>query len=204
MDFLEYLNETFGGNVAFELKEIKYNSMSYDSIKKKIYKLVKDGKVRKACRGMFYIPTEGILGENFPNLERTIRNKYMKDGDEYIGYEFGCNLELGVGVSMQVPQVYEFVTNKEKSALRITKIHGTKVYLKRPYTKITSENYLYLQFLELLRGLPEYEVIQYRNLIKDFYKSKNIDLKKALPYLEYYPSKVTKRYWEVMKDEIIQ
>lgn len=204
MDFLEYLNKTFGKSVAFDLKDIKYNSDSYDTIKKRVYKLVQDGKLMKLYRGIYYLPEDDIEGfKVYPSFEKYLEKRYIKDGDKQIGYIYGANLENGMGLSTQVPNVYEIVSNKEKSASRIVFFGKHKVFLKRPYTKITTENHWYLQFLELLRGLSEEGFQESKKGILKFYKKKKIDLKGALPYLSYYPSKVTKRYLEMMKNEII-
>ena len=122
-------------------------------------------KIKRETTGIYYIPENiEILGlEKALSISDICQKKYIENEEGKIGYYTGLYLLNGLGFITQVPNTLEIVTNSEKKNSRTVNIKGTKRILKKPYTKITTENEKYLQFLELLRILPN----------EDFNKDKN-------------------------------
>ena len=128
-------------------------------------KCIDNGDIKKIERGVYYVPYkktlsyngvvfEGLETDNEPTTEEIIikKYKYNNKGEVY-GIDDGMVLENDLHLTTQVPQVYNIITNNESRNMRVVKIGNEEVRLKRPYTKITKDNY------------KEYEVLQVINLI---------------------------------------
>lgn len=204
MEFYNYLMDTYGKTNPFVIKEINYNEEPYDTIKKKIYKLEKENKIKKLYRGIFYIPEKGSLGDKVPSFSKVIERKYLKQQNNDIGFIAGLTLENIIGISTQVSNVYEIVSNNESAIVREILLGKHKIILRKPFVTITSKNVCYLQFLELLRTISEENFNKNKNKIWKYYKKKGVELKESFSYLKYYPNKVSKRFMEVIQFEIIR
>lgn len=203
MKLYDYLLQTYSKTTPILVSELEVEGMTKRAIRMGISRLYKEGKIRKASAGVYYLPEISDL----LNLEKPILNedicirKYISNKDESFGFFTGLYLIHGLGYMTQVPSVYEIVTNKEKKNRRVVTINNSKWILRKPYTEITSDNVDYLQFLDLLRVLQnedweEDKDNNYKNL-RWFIKNRNLDLEKAKKYIYYYPKKVAKRFMEV-------
>ena len=101
-------------NIAANIKSILYNQnnkvldtkiFSNDSnyaAFKALERMVKKGEVKRAEKGLYYIPQKSIFGE-LPLSVRDFIQKYLYIGDKRIGYITGVNLfnRYGVPVNMK-------------------------------------------------------------------------------------------------------
>mgnify|MGYP003290144846 CR=1 FL=1 len=206
MKLYEYLLKTYGKTNPIFIKDIKIENMTEIAVRTGISRLLKAGKIKREATGIYYIPENiEILGlEKALSISDICQKKYIENEEGKIGYYTGLYLLNGLGFITQVPNTLEIVTNSEKKNSRTVNIKGTKRILKKPYTKITTENEKYLQFLELLRILPNEDFNKdknnnYKN-IGWYIKKREIDLEETKKYIYYYPKKVAKRFMEVEND----
>lgn len=206
MKLYEYLLKTYGKTNPIFIKDIKIENMTEIAVRTGISRLLKAGKIKREATGIYYIPENiEILGlEKALSISDICQKKYIENEEGKIGYYTGLYLLNGLGFITQVPNTLEIVTNSEKKNSRTVNIKGTKRILKKPYTKITTENEKYLQFLELLRILPNEDFNKdknnnYKN-IGWYIKKREIDLEETKKYIYFYPKKVAKRFMEVEND----
>ena len=117
-------------------------------------KLCDQGMVVRYEKGIYYIPTKTILGTSMLDPRKVIEKKYIKDGEDIIGYYSGATLLNQLDLSTQMPNTIELYTNNETSRLRNTTVGNQKVVLRRARTPINTSNAAVLCFLELMNSVP--------------------------------------------------
>ena len=101
----------------------------------------------------------------------------------------GCLFANQLGLTTQVPGVYEVYTNKATTEYRETKLANLRVILRKPYCEINERNMAILQFLDLIKevvDISEVEGEELTNRLFDYMKSKNIEFENMKPFLPYY------------------
>ena len=114
-------------------------------------RLKEDGNIKTPYKGVYYKPAISVFGEVPLNTNRLIERKYIKDKNENVkGYVTGAKLFNKLGLTTQVPNITEIVTNECKYHKQYDE--KLRTYIIKPRIKITNENYLYLQFIDILEN----------------------------------------------------
>ena len=71
-----------------------------------------------------------------------------------------------LGLTTQVPMVFEVITNKATTAYRETRLGNYRVIVKRPSVNVTPENAAVLQFLDLLKEVTDVSELNGSELTK--------------------------------------
>ena len=71
------------------------------------------------------------------------------------GYVGGILFANQLGLTTQVPALYEVYTNKATTEYRETKLANLRVILRKPYCEIDTENAATLQFLDLIKEVVD-------------------------------------------------
>lgn len=160
-------------------------------------KAVEKGVIAKASRGVYYVPTETILGPSVLSPMKTITKEYITNGDEIYGYWSGLMLENQMGLTTQNPSVLEIVTNKAtKRVRRLGPSAGYKdVVIRQPRVRITKDNVETLMLLDLATNLTslESEAPKPDALVDLAKRTPRRDVRKIIAY---YPAKTAKRLME--------
>ena len=115
------------------------------------------------------------------------------------GYLSGYMLVNLVGLTTQVPMIYEVVSNNATTDYRKIMIGKTKVIVRRPKVPVTNENVRILQFLDLIKDVDVYSEEEGDDLKKrmlEIMKKLGITFSALEPYLSYYPEKIYKNMYE--------
>ena len=99
--------------------------------------------------GIYYRAKDTVFGHMKLDPGKVIRNKYIADGGDVIGYETGLSLLNKAGLTTQVP-AWQFVASNKHKGRGPIKDEALHVILSRPIAKVTKENHLYIQTLELV------------------------------------------------------
>lgn len=190
MEFFDYLLETFGENEVILLNEIKYKEYSLPWIKKAVAELCKDGKLVHFEKGVYYIPTNTILGKSRLDLKKVIRKKYINDGEKYIGYYSGVTFLNMLGLSTQIPNIPEIYTNNEPSRIREVSVGNGHVLLRRARAKINNENVATMSFLEMMNFTDaSFYDDEKRKIISEYIIQNRITRKSIAQCSPYFPDK---------------
>jgi len=160
--------------------------------------------------GVYYRALKTVFGYAKLDPAAVIRRKYIADKDEIIGYETGLSLLNKAGLTTQVP-AYCFVATNRHKGRGLIEDTPLKAYLSRPIARVTRNNYLYLQTLELIVTLTKNaDNIQADNPRKLIYERiKRLELDAAT--LAYYAGEcgsgrladgLVKAYHEGLRHEI--
>ena len=134
------------------------------------------------------------------NQNKIIEKKYISSNDEILGYLSGLNFANKIGITTQVPNLYEVVSNKATCDYRELKIASTKIILRKPRTTITKENYLELQFLDMIKEIDNLSILdkeENKKIVLNYMKFANISFEKLQKLLEFYPDKIYKNLYQV-------
>lgn len=197
---MEYIKDNYKeGEPIFtsDLLTIKNNKYA---LSKELSLLVSENKLRKYEDGIYYIPKETILGNVPLSYEEVAKYKYISKNGDFYGYYGGLYLANKIGITTQVPQVIDIITNKTNSSARMITINNHKFYIKPTKTKINAQNVYVLQLLDLLKDIDKYK--EYSNdylsdRIKHYislYKIKKEDID---CYIGLFPIVVYKSIYEL-------
>lgn len=197
----EYLTENYGENEPIFLSDISIPGMRSVSVRQQFKKLTEDGRIKRFDTGIYFIPRKSMFNSGSTlSVDEVIRKKYLVDGDLQCGYLCGLMFANKLGLTTQVPMVYEVCSNKATTDYRDTQIGKFRVILRRPYVEVTNQNVNELQFLDLMRevvDISEVEGLELTDRLVNYLKAKNIEFDSLRPFLSFYPDKIYKNMYEV-------
>lgn len=200
----EYLVNNFELNEPIILSDLKIDGMSYDNLRQQMKKLVDDGKVRRYENGVYYLPKQSILNLDLGlNPETVLEYKYLTEDGKECGYMTGLMVFNQLGLTSQVPMVYEIATDKATNNYRETTVGKSRLIIKKPRTTVTKENYKILQFLDLILDVDifsEVEGKELNNRLSKYMRDMNISVADMEPYFDYYPDRL---YKNLVKTKVI-
>lgn len=193
MTFCEYLKENYGVNEPIYIENIQFKDYSRPWIFKELKKLTESGELKRFDTGIYYFPIKMFYGEGALSARKVVKRRFLTDGKDVYGYISGLSLLNQTGISPQVPNLMELVTNNESTRVRDIYIGNQRVRAHRGRTTITKENYLSLQFLDLMnsispKGMDETE----RFMLSKYIKETGISKESVLQYVELFPAKTSK------------
>ena len=196
-----YLISNFKPNEPILLSEINIPGLSDVSIRQQVKKLTEKGQLKHFDTAVYYIPTTSIFQSgSCISLDDVIRKKYLIENNECCGYVGEMLFANKLGITTQVPSVYEVYTNKATTAYRETYLNNIRVIIRKPCCKIDQSNAYILQFLDLLKEvteIAEVEGLELTNILIRYMESRGITFEKLKPYLKYYPNVIYRNMYEV-------
>ncbi|MCD8204046.1 MAG: hypothetical protein LUB56_02855 [Coprobacillus sp.] len=148
-----------------------------------------EGKIVRYTHGVYYLPTKTLIGESSICASDVMEKRYIQDGDEVFGVYSGAYLENLFGITTQVPNTREIVTNNETTRRRKVTIDGMDFILRKPYTTITKDNVNAYYVLELIHNLDTVLINEeirreINTYIEEYKVSKELlrDLSSSFPY----------------------
>ena len=197
----EYLRQNYSENEPIFLSDICVPGMKGVSVRQQLKKLTEDGRLKRFDTGIYFLPKKSIFRSGSTlSIEEVIKKKYLMDGRERCGYVGGMLFANQIGITTQVPMVYEVYTNKATTEYRETKLANLRVILKKPYVTIDEQNANTLQFLDLLKEIVDISEIEGTELTErllDYMKNKRIGFDSMGKYLSYFPERIYKNMYEV-------
>lgn len=136
------------GNGILNTRELDTTSSKYSTFKV-LERMVKKGELKRAEKGLYYIPKKSIFGE-LPLTIKDFIQKYLYLGNKRIGYITGINLFNRYGLTTQLSNSIEIATNTRKNP---REFDGIKIKFIQNKALITEENIKYLEILDILKNL---------------------------------------------------
>lgn len=196
MILIDYLLKKYGINKPIITEELSIPEISYDNLRKQLSRYNSQGILEKYSQGVYYIPKETILGRSTLSIDDVINRKYITNDNDIYGFYSGLSFYNKLGISTQVPFVYEIVTNKEKSRVREITLKNQKIILRKPYVIINKNNYLENQFLDFINNANSNDLSDNIDVLKKYIKDNNLNKNVILDLIAYYPSKTSKKLIE--------
>ena len=196
-----YIENNYQPNEPIFLSELSIAGMKAVSVRQQMKKLTESGMLKRFDTGIYYIPKKSMFRSGSTlSVDEVIRKKYLADGESCCGYVGGILFANQLGLTTQVPGIYEIYTNKATTEYRETQLANLRVILRRPYCKIDERNAATLQFLDLLKeivDISEVDGAELTNRLICYMKKKNIRFESMNRFLPYYPERIYKNMYEV-------
>ncbi len=163
----------------------------YNNVKEILNRLNKANIIKTAYKGIYYIPKTNIFGEVPLANSKIIRYKYLVDKFGNIkGYITGATLFNKAGLTTQVPNVIEIVTNECKNNNKYENKY-LNVAIRKPKIKINNDNFKYLQFIDLIENRDNIyiEVDNIDEILYNFIQENNLKFEKIIKYARETNSK---------------
>lgn len=197
----EYIENKYKPNEPIFLAELDIPDMKPVSVRQQMKKLTEEGRLKRFDAGIYYIPKKSMFRSGSTlSIDEVIRKKYLQDGVNRCGYVGGILFANQLGLTTQVPALYEVYTNKATTEYRETKLANLRVILRKPYCEIDTENAETLQFLDLIKEVVDISEVNGEELTKrllGYMKKKNIGFESMKPFLPYYPDRIYKNMYKV-------
>ena len=182
-----YLMEKYGENTPVFVSELDIKGLNESTLRVQIKKMTDAGMLKRLDTGIYFIPKKTIFksGSTISAMQ-VIEKKYLKNKDKMCGYLSGYMLVNMVGLTTQVPVVYEVVSNNATTDYRKIMINKTKVIVRRPKVPVTNENVRILQFFDLIKDIDVYSEEEGDDLKKrvlEIMKKMDITFLALEPYL---------------------
>lgn len=190
--FIDEVKKEFGINTPIFADELlalfKQYTRAY--VFRLIKKAEKAGELVAYSRGVYFIPRKTFFGQSTICSEMVAEKKYMRSGNSVYGVCAGLNLLNQFGVTTQVPNTLEIVTNNETTRKRKVVIDGKEFVVRRARCKITSDNYPEYTLLQLFNDMDEKDTLDKFALdqIASYMKEKSVTKEKLFSMSAYFPS----------------
>ena len=158
----------------------------YNKVKEIMYRLVKDKAICSEYKGIYYIPKKNIFGTMSLPKDKIIKYKYLMTKDDKIkGYITGAKLFNDAGLTTQVPNTIDIVTNEYTNKNKYYD-KAFNVVIRKSNIKIDIDNYKYLQLIDILLNKDKIniEVENDIQVIYNFIKNNKLDFEKILKYVK--------------------
>lgn len=209
----EYLLDNYKENEPIFLADLQVDGMTRTNVRQQIKKLTDTGKVKRFDNGIYFLPKKTIFKSGSQLApEKVLECKYLRDKDERCGYVSGLMFFNQMGLTTQVPMMYEVVSNKATNDYRETSLAKSRVIVRKPKVPVTEKNYKALQFLDMLKDVDVYSEVTGKPLQERLYRhmdDAHLSISEMEPYFAYYPDKLYKNLVETrviykdMEEEIL-
>ncbi len=196
-----YIENNYKPNEPIFLSELNIQNMKAVYIRQQMKKLTESGQLKRFDSGIYYIPKKSMFRSGSTlSIDEVIKKKYLMNGMNRCGYVGGVLFANQLGLTTQVPSVYEIYTNKATTEYRETQLANLRIILRKPYCKIDEENAPTLQFLDLLKEIVDISEIdgkELTNRLISYMKTKEIRFDNIKPFLPFYPERIYRNMYEV-------
>lgn len=189
----EYLLDNYKENEPIFLADLQVDGMTRTNVRQQIKKLTDTGKVKRFDNEIYFLPKKTIFKSGSQLApEKVLECKYLRDKDERCGYVSGLMFFNQMGLTTQVPMMYEVVSNKATNDYRETSLAKSRVIVRKPKVPVTEKNYKALQFLDMLKDVDVYSELTGKPLQDRLYRymdDANLSISEMEPYFAYYPDR---------------
>lgn len=176
--------------VTFNYNILSINNNEYVAAAKAIERLIISGVIERVSRGIFYKPKSSVFGPLKPHEDEILKNYIFQDGKR-VAYITGNLLFNKWHLTTQYPFKIQ-IASREK---RINISRGNlKISTIKSYIDVTEENYVLLQFLDVLKMFNQISDLDRKgaitNLTQRLLDFSNRELNLLVKYALLYPPRV--------------
>lgn len=197
----DYLRKNYKVNEPIFLEDINIPGVKEETVRQQMKELVEDGRIQRFDTGIYYISRKSMFRfGSMLSVDDVIRKKYLMEGDVCCGYLSGVLFANQIGLTTQVPMVYEIYTNKAESDYQATTIGNLRVIVRRPCVEVDDKNVSVLQFLDLMRevgDISELDGAELTDRLLKYMKANNMVFGTIKPFLSFYPDAVYRNMYKV-------
>lgn len=183
------IKKQFAQNELFEAADIKEKSLSPNTVKEELVKLVKEGALKRYSYGVYYIP-----GPNEPKLSDAIELRYLRRDDKIIGFYTGdCFISDLNGRSPDENDKIEIMTNKATSGKKSVYMFSKRFVLRKPYYPVSKNNVSINAFLTYIAMTPLDKIKEYYPILSNYVKKAHLAASDVMKLASHYPAKTASK-----------
>lgn len=194
--FMEKIRMAYDPNTPIFTKEILklFPEYSRAQIFRLITNSIEKGELIKFSNGVYFMPTETIIGPSTILADDVIEKRYIQSDNEVYGVYGGITLLNMFSVTTQVPNVIEIISNNESTRRREIVLDRRKFILRKSRVKISKENSGAYTIMELFNECDLGEKISdySKKIIKDYANKMGTTKEQLLNISMFFPSKAIK------------
>lgn len=195
--FSETLQQEFGVNTPIFSEEIitLFSTFSRAYVFRMISQAVSEGSLNCFTRGVYYLPKKTFFGVSSICAEMVAEKKYLRSNSSVYGVYAGLSLLNQFGLTTQVPNTIEIVTNNEATRKRKISIEGRTFIIRKSRCEITKENYPVYVLLQLFTEMDKADNIDNfsQRLISDYITQNKIRRNELISMAMYFPALTLKK-----------
>lgn len=196
-----YIKDNYQQAEPIFFSDLLCENITETALNKQLTELCDKGLLHKYDIGVYFIPKKTTLNSVVgPNADMVARYRFISKGDNIDGFYASNTFANQLGITIQVPQVVEIVSNNANSHSEEVLIGNRRFYVRKPIVQITKENVYVLQLLDLLKNLDAYLDGSYeeaREKIAEYIAIHGIAKEDVDLYIGKYPDSVMKFYHEL-------
>ena len=133
--------------------DLLHKDFADSTLNQQLKELCEKGLLQEYDDEVYFIPKKTALNSTVgPNADMVARYRFISKGDNVDGFYAGNTFANQIGISTQVPQAIEIVSNKVLDDGEVL-IGKRRFDVRKPVVPVTKENVYVLQMLELLKNL---------------------------------------------------
>lgn len=203
----EYLLDTYQEGEPIFISDIKIDGVSEVNVRQQFKVLTDLGRLRRYEQGIYYFPRKSRLnGSGAPSADTVAYYKYIGRGGRIDGYYSGYTFANQLGLSAQVPNKVEIVSNNISSKKREVVIGKRTYIIRKARVPVTKGNYKALQFLDILKDLNEYTDMDRENTaerLAEYVRKCGLRRSDIHAYILEYPDFTFRHYYEMGLDYVL-
>ena len=172
-ELYEFIIKKYSFNEPILLQDVyaSFPEINKNTIRSILKRLIENEKVIKIKNGIYALPNpNSIMGKPTVYTSDIIKKKYLGDERLIIGYKAGLNFANKLGLTTQTASVETIVSNAVSNKKREIKVNNSRLIIDAPRYKVTNENYKLLQILDLLNEFERYSEIDLKPASKSLLK----------------------------------
>lgn len=196
----DYLINKYKPGEPIFLADVKITGISDSTVRQYIKILCDSGKLIRYENGIYYLPKKSVIkGVISLSPYQVAFSKYIEKNNNISGYLSGYSFANQLGITTQVPVTIDIVSNNTGTSVKKVFIKNQTIVLRKPRVTVTKDNYLILQFLDLLKDIEKYSELplaQCKEILKNYILKTKLTLKQLKEYIVFYPDKIYKSLFE--------
>lgn len=201
-----YIKEHYIEAEPIFLSDLLRTNITEADLNQQLKELCEKGLLQQYDDEVYFIPRKTTLNSTIgPNADMVARYRFISQGDNVDGFYAGNTFANQIGISTQVPQVIEIVSNNVSDDGEIL-IGNRRFDARKPVVPITKENVRVLQMLELLVKLDAYLDYTYeeaREKFTEYISVYGITKNDVELYIKEYPESTLENYYELGLDRVL-
>jgi hypothetical protein len=199
-----FIKNNYKASQPFFLKDLyaQFPDINEGTIRESIRRLLNEEKILKAKNGVYELPNPNrVLKSHVVNTANVVEQTYIKDNkNNIIGYRSGINFANMLGLTSQTASVEVVYSNVVSNRKREIKLNKSRLIINAPRVEVTNKNYKLLQVLDLLTEFEkysEYDLKQVESKILSYISNIKLSYGELESIVEAYPLTAQVKFYKI-------
>lgn len=202
----EYLRQNYRSGEPIFPSDVQLVDFSNNNLYQRFKCLADNGKLVRYGKGIYYLPKPSRnSNEIFISANLVFFYKYISRNGEIMGYYSASTFSYQLGLSCQIPEKIEIVSNHSPNLVKEIRIESLVFCIRKSRVKVNKDNYHVLKLLDLLKDLEKYSKSDKETtarVLAQYIRENNITRAQVDRYISYFPRKIYKNIYDMRLDRV--